>query len=320
MGEGLLAKRPPSSTLIALLIYAAIASGAFAIVRYFVDESARLFAASQGGVVWIRYGFVIAIGLVGLFLVAACVRIILRWTSSARIAIEGGELVLRIPKRRSWWMLIQTTVVETRIRIAEIRALRVLPHRPAVLEIEASQTIEIPSKLFATGVYTIDAALREAIGSGAWPHPTARLESLATWKTSHVVSVVMPIVGLALVASGIAIAGLLALDGGKLGFLPFLLGLGLLIAVAFYRGRIILDARGMFFERGGTTTYLAWSEIDPATFDVRSNLLGAWQELRVASAKTSTAPQVISLNRILGLGFPLGKIAGQLCKHAPKYR
>ncbi len=320
-GTRIVGKRPPHGTLIGFVIYAAIALGAFAILKGFYDDREKLFSPTTGSIIYGRYGFVIVVAICGLLLVAACVRIVQRWTSSAQIRIEGGDVVLRLPKHRPWWLLVQPGVVETRIPVASIRALRILPLNPAVLEIEADQTICVPSKVFATGVYSIDAALREEIGSGAWPHPTAKVGDFATWQTSHLVRIMMPVGGLALIAVAVVISAALGpTGGGKVAFLPFIFGLGLLIAVGFYRGRVILDPRGMFYERGGTTTYLAWSELDRKSLEVKSNLGGAWKELRITTAKNSTIKQQVSLNRILGLGFPLVEISHEVAGAARTYR
>jgi hypothetical protein len=318
----ILAKRPPLGSLLAFVVYAAIAYGLVWIVRYFIDERARLFDDKEGPIVFFRMGFVAAIAIGALLLMVACARIVQRWTmSSCRISIDGDTIVLRLPRRRRWWMPLLPRCEELRIATAEVRALRILPHDPAVLEIEAgTRTAYVPSKLFSVGVFSLDAALREVIGSGKWPHPTARPDELRRWNASTVVQLAMPIVGVALLVASMAL--LIATRGaiGKPALVPFVFGLGLLIAVAFYRGRIVLDARGMFFERGGTTTFVAWSELDVQSLGIRSNLLGAWNELRVETAKASTAPQRISLNRILGLGFPLRDISSELERLAPRYR
>lgn len=305
-----LASRPPGASLISLLFLLGLALAVALVFRFFLVTRPHLLSPSQGALFWIRIAVLAVVGVGGVFTGAAVVRIVLRWARRASVAVEGDELVFRVPAPRPWWRLLDGSLREVRIPRTEVRGVHMFPSAAIAVAIYAEHTtVAVPNGLFATGAHAIDGAIRRYAGAGEWPHPTAPVEVLARWDASWPVRLGILGAGIAMLGLDVVFTAMAGLSGAKLGFLPFVLGIGLLISLGYYRGSVILDRRGVFWERGGATSVVLWSQLDPHSPAFKSNLLGIWRELEIRAARTSTAGAGrFALNQILWLGFPLRRI------------
>jgi len=221
------------------------------------------------------------------------------------IVVDRDQLVVDVPNGR------------TAIPLAELRALRLVTSNHAMLELETATTSVTIPPVFSVGAYTLDARIRAHAPHDETPDPLAEVPVLASWQASPRIRRIAGIAGGAALVVPIAIAAITTSSSVAVA-IPFglLAGVLLLGLAVVHRGAVILDRRGVFLERGGHTSFIAWPELDPASLEVRG-LPVQTLELR-ALRRTATAR--LALNRALGLGFPLGEIARSAREIAHRHR
>ena len=246
----------------------------------------------------------------GVAAVALAARAVLRWSIS-RVTLTAGELVVRRPVR---WRPHTAA-----IRVADIQALRFVSGSRAALVIEAKdREVVIPSGLFAVELRDIDAQIRAAAPHDRFPDPVAAVPILVRWAARGSIRGVA--IGLGLLVGAIPIA--IPMLGGPFGLMAIapitmIAAIGLFGIAVLYRGSITLDARGVFFARGASTTFIAWPELDVDGLELKDGVVSKTLEMKAMKH----GPNVkIALTRLLGMGFPVAAIYEALESAAVRHR
>jgi len=176
--------------------------------------------------------------------------------------------------------------------------------------------VEIPSGAFGADLYAVEAAVKG---------PSASSEPKAEWAASSrmrkIIGIVIAgVIGLPIVAMIVVWLAAPKNEAGPV-ICGMALALCLILALAFimlmasYRGRLVADARGVFYACGGTVSFAPWELLDPAGVDIPVNpmihgLLSYWRTLVIKTrAPFLKRPACrIHLARFLGMGFPIDEI------------
>ncbi len=326
-GTRVLARRPPLGLLgkVCLLLLAAMLPLSALIQA--IHNRGDFVVPGANWLLAAFVGFLALTGLSTLGLLLWALRVLSRFfLAHAGIYVRESTILFRIPCALKWWSPLYRLAV-TEIPLADLRRTQFTVATKSRWTIQTDHAaIEIPAATFRIGSYTLDTELREILAEklpGGRLAPTlAPLRPERAWVASRGRRLAMVIVGLLLIVA--LVAGFAWLPGNeaaiesfsKLCAAPFILGAAMIALSFLYRGRLIVDPRGFFYENGGAVCFLSWEALSQATICITSPALGLglWQDLDIRSQCSflSGAKYRIRFNRILGLGFPLREIESVL--------
>jgi hypothetical protein len=226
--------------------------------------------------------------------------------SGACVSADGEHLMVELPGE----------IVRTAFPFTELHALRIPTGNHSALEIDSPHGNVVIPPMFPMSSYALDARIRKLVPHQASPDPLAEIPVIARWGTSPVVR------GLAIAIAIVAFGAVIATATVSPDHLPGAMGIGLVVAAAMimlamsHRGEVILDRRGVFVERGGATAFVAWPELDLDSLTVTA---GPVQTLEFRAGRHAALARV-AINRVFGLGFPLGEIASTARTLAQQHR
>ena len=313
-----LAHRPPRSSLLRLAIFLALFYlAAWAVVGMITSEKNLLDPAAS--LFYWRVGFLILFAGLALLWAFKSLRIVSRWLlSEAGIFLQEGTISFRIPVPRDRWNPF-LTVRRTDVPLNSIRKTSLSVGRASTLSVETdSGTIEIPSRQFGVGGNTLDSYLRELAGKGNPSGEFKPVASLKSWIAGSGKRTAILFVSLLLTLGPTVVIVALSMVGNdnavfaasKLFGAPMVAGFCFLVFSATYRGRVALDERGVFYERGGKTTFLSWEIVKEGKVEYSEEALGLWKTLLILGRPQGKRLKEfrIRLNRSVGLGWPLKEI------------
>ncbi|MHC4917082.1 MAG: hypothetical protein ACYTGB_16505 [Planctomycetota bacterium] len=287
--------------------------------------------AAEGDAAYFRMGFMVAGVLLALWMLVLVLRIVSRWMiSGAGIFVRDGEVSFKIPRPSAWYSPL-LTVEEKTFPLSAVKGTGFTAATDSRLTVQAeSEEIEIPPGTFAEGPCAIEAGLREAVGGELRPEKPGGEWSMssAARRTAWIIIAVIlggPIAGVAVmevfkIKNDVAMGVFAGVFG-----LGFLLSFFLLFLLIGSGGRLLFDSRGVFYERRGKVSFAPWDMLDPTCIDSPTQpmigliwLLWNTLEIKTKSGLLKRAACRISLNRFMGLGFPLGEIEEVLSKRAAK--
>jgi len=205
------------------------------------------------------------------------------------VRIKGDSIEFRIPVERSRWNpLLKMHIVETPLN--EISVTTFNDERRASLLIKTPQeTICIPSGTFAIGGYSLEQQLR-----GHCPGIQPSVSDTVIWRASPKTRIALLAIGSVIFA---ATATLIVIGITlRLVFLFLsVFGLGPIFLSMLYGGKIVVDSRGIFYERSGKLIFISWKSF--ACIKVSD-------DLGIINTKIKGKhKQTISFSNMLGMGF-----------------
>lgn len=259
-------------------------------------------------------------GAIALALALPVVRVAARWlVTRAGIWLEEGRLRFALPVPRRFVPLVR--VEETSVTLTDVQdtGFACSAERAPLRLVSTSGEVAVPSGAFALGPLGLEDEVRALAGLPTFPR--------SEWVARARLRVVMLVVGITLMLGPFLAAGLPGAEGimevirdllpsaavGIVLLTPGAVGLGLVLLSGYYRGRVVLDARGLFHERGGVASFVAWEDLPGAKTSYDPGLLFDSLEVKTTSGEGCR----IALNRIVGLGFPLPDIRDALATVSP---
>jgi hypothetical protein len=277
----------------------------------------KLFDPAEGGIFWARIVMAAVMVMLALWMVLLVLRTAGRWLmADAGILLRGEEVVFRVPRLAGWFRPFYS-VEEVALPRASVKGTSFSASESSVLTVETDRgRVEIPSGAFGADLYAVEAAVKG---------PSASAEPKAEWAASSrmrriIGGVIAAVIGAPIAAMIVVCIAMPknkeapAICGVALA-LCFILSLAFIMLLACYRGRLIADARGVFYACGGTVSFAPWELLDPAGVDIPVNpmvhgLLSYWRTLVIKTrAPFLKRPACkIHLARFLGMGFPIDEI------------
>jgi hypothetical protein len=270
----------------------------------------------------------ILFGIFGLWMLVLVIRLSSRWAQTdAGVYVISSGFRFAIPHERGWWYPF-LELLEKDVPIAELRSAHFNISEKSTLTLETDkEKIDIPSGTFQVGGYTLDAMIRQSTGDRIKP-----IESEKVWSASLGVRMVMIVIGLILTLGPAILIGIFgtadnpeAFDSASKVSAPFFIaGIALLALSVIHGGQVVVDGRGVFFERGGKVSFISWEALagGRVTYRREALTLGLWSHLSIETHATfrRRADCRIRLTRIAGLGFPLRKIEKLLTNRLRKLK
>jgi hypothetical protein len=315
MDEGrILARRPPLTSLLKAAVLIAMAALAiFGIIAIITSEK-NFLDPQFAGIFWVFVIFIGILGVFGLWMLALFIRQVSRWViSGAGVYSGAGGFRFGIPRTQAWWNPL-LKVEDKEVQLTAVHGTHFNTSDKSTLMVETEdKKIEIPSGVFSTGGYTLDYRIRELVGGMLRPVKPEKI-----WSASLGIRIVMIVIGLLLIAFFVAMAQTIQAgsDSAK-GLTPFFIGgIAFFLLSLVHRGRVVVDVRGLFYERNGKVSFISWEALEKGKVKYHREMLtlGLWSDLLIESASkfTRKADFRLRLTRIAGLGFPLRKIEEML--------
>ncbi len=314
--DGMLAGRPPYGSLLkAAILLGLVVIAAFIIVAMITSEK-NLLDPQAGGVFWFRVVVMVLFGIFGLWMLVLFIRQLSRWAlTGAGVYVSEAGFRFAIPHERGWWYPV-LKIEEKDVPIVGLRDSHFDTSDKSTLTVKTDEDeIEIQSGTFHVGGYTLDSRLRQSTSDTLKP-----IEPEKVWSASLGVRMVMIVIGLILFLGPGILIGIFGLAGSpgaiesasKASAPLFIAGIALLALSVLHRGQVVVDGRGVFFERGGKVSFISWEALAGGGVKYRREMLtfGLWSNLSIETHSTfkRKADCRIRLTRIAGLGFPLRKI------------
>jgi hypothetical protein len=267
--------------------------------------------------VWNRGERVIAmipLSILGLWMVyhlICFIRTVQRWifhfspNNSSGIYLKRDIIEFRVPIRWSRWNpLLKMRVVEMPVNDV-CNTTFSDKRRPSLIVHTSRETIEIPSGTFTTGGYTLEQKLREHCPAIKSPVP-----GTVVWQPSTKAKLTLLATGGAILAASVIVIALVyasqpgdpeSMFGFKIvALVAFLFGLGPILLSLLYSGQIIVDRRGVFYERSSKLLFISWQSFHSMK---ESNELGI-KNIKIKGKNK----QAIALSNMFGMGFPIDEI------------